>query len=243
MTAFTVDVYADTICPWCYVGKRALDSAIESHRARYPDDTFTLRWRPYMLYPNAKVSGKNPSPPLICSILLLLLSPYNLTDKTAYNKKDTLLLKFGPSAPQTLDRMQRAGAPYDLVFNWDGRTGSSRDSHKLILLAGDISPSTQDAFIHALFDGALCRGHDVSDRSSFLLPLAVIHGLGRDMQELEAYLDSEEASGRVEEEMRRAKKEVGVTAVPSFVVNGRWKVGGMQEPGVFIGVFERGRQE
>jgi len=58
MTKFKVDIYADTVCPWCYINKKSIDAAIEKHQARHPEDEFDLVWRPYLLYPNAKVSGE-----------------------------------------------------------------------------------------------------------------------------------------------------------------------------------------
>jgi len=58
MTKFSIDIYADTVCPWCYINKKSLDAAIVQHRSLHPDDEFHLVWRPYILYPNAKVSGK-----------------------------------------------------------------------------------------------------------------------------------------------------------------------------------------
>ena len=60
MTKFTIniDVYLDTICPWCYLGKKALNQAIAIYTAQHPDTTFNLIWKPYMLYPNAAISGK-----------------------------------------------------------------------------------------------------------------------------------------------------------------------------------------
>lgn len=55
---FEIDVYSDPICPWCYLGKEALDSAIASYAAEHPDADFKLTWKPYMLWPNAGVSGR-----------------------------------------------------------------------------------------------------------------------------------------------------------------------------------------
>ncbi|KAK0641150.1 hypothetical protein B0T16DRAFT_515272 [Cercophora newfieldiana] len=280
MAKFKVDIYADTVCPWCYINKKSIDAAIAKHQTLYPEDEFDLVWRPYLLYPNAKVS--------------------------AYNKKDSFLLKFGPDAPTILERVQRVGAPYGVNFTWEGRTGSSRDSHKLILLAADqdasssfstttttatstsSSPSTlplpendpspppgpcarplppsvldprpettpshphplatpsprnpllskQNSLTEALLSGALSHNQDISSRS-FLIPVALAHGLAASEEEIVRYLDSEEANARVDAETARARGEIGVAAVPSVVVNGRYRVGGMQEPGVFLGLFER----
>jgi predicted DsbA family dithiol-disulfide isomerase len=144
--------------------------------------------------------------------------------------------------------MDAAGRPYDLHFTWEGRTGSSRDSHKLILLSSQTSPqalsspsttTTQSAFIDSLFNGNLTLGKDISDRKGFLIPTALEHGLAEDEETLLKYLDSEEVDRQIDEEAARARRDVGVAAVPSYVVNGRYRVGGMQEPGVFTGLFER----
>ncbi|KAK1832389.1 hypothetical protein QBC39DRAFT_230929, partial [Podospora conica] len=112
MTKFTVDVYGDTICPWCYIGQASLSTAIAQHKTLFPSDTFELRWKPFLLYPNAKIS--------------------------AYTKADSIALRFGPATPAFLARVAAAGAPYGLTFTWAGLTGSTRDSHKLLLLAGDL---------------------------------------------------------------------------------------------------------
>lgn len=197
-------------------------------------------------------------------------------------------MRFGASAPSFISRVAAAGAPYGLTFLWSGRTGSTRDSHKLLLLAGDLdanlppppatqkdhplplptptypadprpeslpsstSPPTtndwttkpdgtktrQESLLTSLFAATLSHGQDVSSRA-FLVPLAVAHGLLADAAAVEAYLDSAAASERVEREAAAARQVAGVTAVPSYVVNGRYRVGGWQEPGVFGGVFGR----
>lgn len=54
---FEIDVYSDTICPWCYISKKALDKAIATYTAEHPGVDFKLTWKPYMLWPNARVSG------------------------------------------------------------------------------------------------------------------------------------------------------------------------------------------
>lgn len=96
----------------------------------------------------------------------------------------------------------------------------------------------QESLLTSLFKATLSHGQDVSSRA-FLVPLAVAHGLGADAAAVEAYLDSEAAAERVEREAAAARQVAGVTAVPSYVVNGRYRVGGWQEPGLFGGVFGR----
>ena len=54
---FEIDVYSDPVCPWCYLGNEALDRAIATYTAQHPDVDFKLTWKPFLLWPNAGVSG------------------------------------------------------------------------------------------------------------------------------------------------------------------------------------------
>lgn len=66
---------------------------------------------------------------------------------------------------------------------------------------------------------------------------AVEAGVGSEDEVLKA-LDSDELGRRVEEEDRGARYK-GVEAVPSYLVQGRYFVGGMQRPEVFLELFGR----
>ena len=48
-----IKVIADVICPWCFICKRRLDRALASEVG----EGVALRWRPFMLYPNAPKEG------------------------------------------------------------------------------------------------------------------------------------------------------------------------------------------
>ncbi|KAL6136662.1 hypothetical protein ACLB2K_061957 [Fragaria x ananassa] len=45
-----IDIVSDTVCPWCFVGKKNLDKAVEASKGQYD---FRIRWHPYQLNPNA----------------------------------------------------------------------------------------------------------------------------------------------------------------------------------------------
>ncbi|CAB4305169.1 unnamed protein product [Prunus armeniaca] len=49
-----IDIISDTVCPWCFVGKKNLDKALEASRDRYD---FEVRWHPFQLNPNAPKEG------------------------------------------------------------------------------------------------------------------------------------------------------------------------------------------
>ena len=58
MTRFQIQLISDLNCPWCYLGKKSLDRAIETYKDQHPDAEFDIIWRPYYLYPDAKPSGE-----------------------------------------------------------------------------------------------------------------------------------------------------------------------------------------
>lgn len=239
----TIQTFSDTVCPWCYIGKKNLDKAIETYKEQNPNVEFDVTWNPFYLHPEAKIS--------------------------AYKKKDYIAARFGPSrAAAFRERVDKGAAAKGLSINWDGLCGNTRDSHVLLLLAqelqqqqqqqhrqqqeggGDSNSSsnnnnnnnllreTQDA----LFHGAFHRGQDVSDRA-FLAEVALEVGLCGSEDEVLARLDEEGVRTEADALDRRAKEVVGITAVPSYVVQGRYRVGGQQESEVFLRLFERIRLE
>lgn len=156
--------------------------------------------------------------------------------------------------------MNNGAAAVGLSINWDGLCGNTRDSHVLVLLAqklqeqqrrrrgekddaaaaddDDLLRETQDA----LFRGAFDRGRDVSDRV-FLAEVALEVGLCGSEEEVLAHLDDAGARAEADALDRRAKEAVGITAVPSYVVQGRYRVGGQQQSEVFLRLFDRIRLE
>ena len=52
-----LDVISDVICPWCFIGKRKLDAALENLK----DVRVNLMWRPYQLYPDTPMEGRSDS--------------------------------------------------------------------------------------------------------------------------------------------------------------------------------------
>lgn len=153
--------------------------------------------------------------------------------------------------------MDKGAAALGLAINWDGLCGNTRDSHVLLLLAqklqqqkqlqqqegggksnNDLLRETQDA----LFHGAFHRGRDVSDRA-FLAEVALEVGLCGTEDEVLARLDEDGVRTEADALDKRAKEVVGITAVPSYVVQGRYRVGGQQESEVFLRLFDRIRLE
>mmetsp|Transcript_12720 Transcript_12720/g.27557 ORF Transcript_12720/g.27557 Transcript_12720/m.27557 type:complete len:214 (+) Transcript_12720:94-735(+) len=133
----TIDVVVDTVCPWCYVGKKRLETAL----SRFPDVQFTVRWFPYQLAPTAPVEGRNK------------LEMYNE--------------KFGAArVAQMMPMMAQTFSQLGLKYSVGGLTGNTLDSHRLIHWAGQVGgPQVQNALVEELFSNYFCEEKYINDRS------------------------------------------------------------------------------
>lgn len=129
----TVDVYSDTVCPWCWLGKRRFEAALRSR----PDLAVEVRWRPFELNPDLPAAGAD--------------------------RREYLLAKFGDpdrfkGAQQQLVDLGRAlGIEYR--FDAIARMPNTRGSHVLAALAGERQAEVVERLFAAYFDA----GRDIGD--------------------------------------------------------------------------------
>jgi predicted DsbA family dithiol-disulfide isomerase len=128
-----IDVVSDTICPWCYIGKRRLERAL----AGRPGEAFDVHWRPFQLNPTMPPGGMD--------------------------RRDYLGAKFGDRAGEVLGNVVAVGATENLAFDFDrvARTPNTLNSHRLIRWAED--DGVQNAVVEALFRGYFLEGADIGD--------------------------------------------------------------------------------
>lgn len=129
----TVDVYSDTVCPWCWLGKRRFEAALRSR----PDLAVQVRWRPFELNPDLPAAGAD--------------------------RRDYMLRKFGDpdrfkGAQQQLVELGRAMG-IDYRFDAITRMPNTRGCHVLAALAGDRQPEVVERLFAAYFNEA----RDVGD--------------------------------------------------------------------------------
>ena len=123
MTALTIDIFSDIICPWCYIGKKRLEAALKQR----PDIQPTIRWRAFMLNPTMPRSGM---------------------DRQTYLKQ-----KFGEGAHAVYDRIARAGldAGIEFKFNDIAKTPETSAIHTLLIASQQHSFSLSERFFQAYF--------------------------------------------------------------------------------------------
>jgi predicted DsbA family dithiol-disulfide isomerase len=130
-----IDVISDTVCPWCFIGKRRLARAM----ALRPAISFEVRWRPYRLDPAIPRDG---------------------VPRQAY-----MQAKFGdPARIAEMHRQITAEGEKDgIVFDFDAitRRPDTTDSHRLIRWAQ--AAGVQDDVVERLFIAYFENGEDISD--------------------------------------------------------------------------------
>jgi predicted DsbA family dithiol-disulfide isomerase len=131
-----IQVIYDTICPWCFIGKRRLENALVLR----PDITPTFRWRPFLLNREMPPEG---------------------IDRTAY-----LIRKFGSEARvrRIYGTIAETGQSVDIDFAFDRihRTPNSVDSHRLVMFAE--RHGLADAIVERLFVEFFLGGRDIGTR-------------------------------------------------------------------------------
>lgn len=198
-----IDVSADSVCPWCYVGKKNLDKALDLSKDEYD---FEIKWHPFLLNPAASKDG--------------------------VNKLDYYRSKFGSRVDQMTTHMSKVFKDLGLEYSMSGLTGSSVDSHRLILFAGKQGLDKQHSLVEEIFKGYFTQGKFIGDRE-FLVESARKVGVEGAAELLD---DPKEGLDEVNEELK--KYSANISGVPHYVINGKHQLSGGQPAEVFLRAFQ-----
>jgi predicted DsbA family dithiol-disulfide isomerase len=205
-----VEIWSDIACPWCYIGKRRFEAALAQFEHR---DEVRVTWRSFELDPDA---------------------PHERSGDRA----ERLARKYGMSVEQARAAEQQltaVAAGEGLDFRFDiARSGSTFDAHRIVHLAGDHG--LQDAIKERLLRAYFSEGELVGDHDT-LVRLAVEVGLAED--EVRDTLAGERFAELVRDDEREAG-QLGISAVPTFVVDRALGVSGAQPPEALLELLQRG---
>lgn len=130
-----IDIISDTVCPWCFIGKRRLERAI----AERPGIAFDIRWRAFRLDPNVPREG---------------------VDRRTYMKA-----KFGdsPRSAAMGDAIRSVGEAENIAFAFDRieKRPDTVDSHRLIRWAASAGKQTD--VVERIFRAYFEEGRDIGD--------------------------------------------------------------------------------
>lgn len=130
----TVDIVSDVVCPWCFIGKRRLESAL----AMAPDLDIDLRWRPFQLDSTIPPGG--------------------------ISRKEYMDRKFGPERAATVhDRVREVGAEVGIPFAFEKitRSPNTLDAHRVLRWA--LEAGCQALLKERLMQLYFVEGADVGD--------------------------------------------------------------------------------
>lgn len=193
-----IEIWSDIMCPFCYIGKRHLEAALE----QFPEQDFEIVWKSFQLDP------------------FVVAQP----DKNIYQY---LSERKGISVSES-EQMHQAvterAAEVGLTYNFEKtKVANSRTAHRIIQLAkkSGLGDAMEEQFFHAYFtDGA-----DLNDNDT-LMRLAVEIGLNPlDIRDVLAHKD--QFAAEVDADIRESQ-EIGVRGVPFFVFDRKYAISGAQ---------------
>ena len=199
-----VEIWSDVACPWCYLGKRRFERALEGFEHR---SDVEVRWRSFELDPSAPpVRDGDPV--------------QRLADKYGMSRAE---------AAAANDRLTRFATEAGLEYHLDKlRSGNTFDAHRLLHLAADkgIQDDVKERFLRAYFT----ETEPIGDHTA-LARVAVDAGLEPD--DVEAVLASDRYADAVRADEAQATA-YGITGVPFFVLDGKYGVSGAQPSDVLL---------
>ena len=208
-----VEIWSDIACPWCYVGKRRFESALASYEHR---DEVSVTWRSFELDPHAPAERP--------------------VDQATH-----LAAKYGMSREEALAmnaRMTENAAREGLEFHFDvARGGNTFDAHRLVHLAA--AHGSQDAMEERLMRAYLTEGELISDPTT-LVRLGVEIGLPED--EVRELVAGDRFAAEVREDERTAA-QLGIHAVPFFVVDRAIGASGAHPPQQLVELLRQARAQ
>ena len=207
-----IEVWADVVCPWCYIGKRRLQRALAE---RGVADEVEIVHRAFQLDPTAST--------------------------TTAPTVDHLAAKYGVSRDEALAMMSNVtevAAGEGLDYHLDRTmTGNTRNAHRLALWAQDQDPLIAQRLLEAMYSAYFEQGRGVFSADD-LVALAAEVGLdadaAREMLAGSAYLD------QVVEDQVLART-FGANGVPFFVIDRAYGVSGAQPVEVFLNAIDQAR--
>lgn len=204
-----IQIWSDIMCPFCYIGKRRLEHAIEKFGHK---DAIEIEWKSFQLDPNFIASEDD-----------------NLVDHLAEKYR-----KDKDWAIESLENMTQNAANSGLEFHFEKAImANSFHAHRLLHLAKEHQLGNE--LKELLFKAYLTDGEDVNNKET-LTKLAIQAGL--DEKSITEVLNSNAFADKVQEDILMAQK-IGIQGVPFFVFDNKYAISGAQHEETFIKTLEK----
>ena len=204
-----IDVWSDILCPFCHLGRRHLELALEQFEHA---DEIGVVWHSFMLDADAATEDSRPLPQLI-------------SEKYGMSLEDAVAQH---------ERMAADAAEVGLDFQWESIVvGNSFDAHRLIHFARSVG--REEEVTARVMRGWYGEGASIGDHDT-LVRLAVDAGLEEGA--VRDLLAGEDHGIDVRTDIALAR-QIGITAVPTFVLDQAYAVSGAQPVEVMLGALRQ----
>jgi len=198
-----VEIWSDVMCPFCYIGKRRFEDALEHFEHK---DEIEIEWKSFQLNPNMET---NPN--------------INIDQYLADVKGFTI-----DHARQLNAHVTRMAAEAGLTYNFDKAiVANSFNAHRYSHLAKKHGLGIEAE--EQLFKAYFTDGKNIDDQDT-LIELGT--ALGLDANEVKQALESNAYADEVKRDIAQAQY-LGMQGVPFFVLNNKYAVSGAQAVPVF----------
>lgn len=208
-----VEIWSDIMCPFCYIGKRKFESALDSFPHK---DLVQVVWHSFQLNPNLQYQP----------------------GRDAYDYVAALKGQSREWSVKVHGDLTKSAKNLGLEYNFDqAKISNSFDAHRVIQLAKKhkLADELEERFFKAYFtEGALMSDH------ATLIRLATEAGLPHD--EVAAVLGTDQFSEEVRQDAAEARR-LGAGGVPFFVLNRKYAVSGAQDTSVFAQTLQEAFDE
>ncbi|QNK64314.1 DsbA family oxidoreductase [Pedobacter sp. PAMC26386] len=204
-----VDIWSDVNCPFCYIGKRKFELALEQFEHK---DQIEIEWHSFELDPNVQTRPE--------------LNAYDyLAEKKGQTREWSV---------QMHEQVINAATEVGLKFDFDQVViANSFNAHRLIQLAK--TKGLDNEVEEQLFIAHFTKGKNIDDRAVLI---AAGKAAGLAPAEIETMLTGDTFTNEVHADEQIAQ-QIGISGVPFFILDQKLAVSGAQPPATFLGALEQ----
>jgi predicted DsbA family dithiol-disulfide isomerase len=204
-----IEIWSDVMCPFCYIGKRRFEDALAQFAHK---DEVTVEWKSFQLNPDLVTDTT-------------ITSAQYLADRKGFPLEH---------AQELQDHVTEMAAEVGLTYNLENSVvANSFDAHRFAHLAKQ--KGLGDEAEEALFKAYFTDSQNISD-ANILADLGTLIGL--DAQEVHHTLSGNKYVAEVKKDIAEAA-QLGINAVPFFVMDRKYGVSGAQAAPVFLQTLEK----
>ncbi|MDX5337733.1 MAG: DsbA family oxidoreductase [Cyclobacteriaceae bacterium] len=204
-----IEIWSDVVCPFCYIGKRKLEKALE----KFPfKEQIQVEWKSYQLNPDQQT---NPN----------LNTLEHLAQSKGWSMDQTRQI-----TSQVVEMAKAEGLDFDFE---KAVVANTKRAHQMIHLAKELN--LQDEMKERLLRAYFSEGKNVDDLDTLV---SLGKELGLEENKIKLTLESNSLESAVDQDIYESRL-IGVRGVPFFVLDRKFGISGAQPDEVFEGTLEK----